>query len=149
EGSGPYDAAAFQSRLEDLVTTLQFRAGRDQFSGALRTLKGNLGEVGELLRLALTAPRFEPSAIERVRGQIVASLAQQAQNPRALAGRLWMREAFEDHPYGQNVEGTTTSVGAITRDDLQAFATERLRHGGMVIGVTGDLNRDELAALVD
>jgi len=79
----PYDTAAFQTRLEDLVTALQFHAGRDQLSGSLRTLKRNLGEVEELLRLALTEPRFEPSAIERVRGQIVASLAQQAQKTRA------------------------------------------------------------------
>jgi zinc protease len=149
EGAGPYDTAAFQTRLEDLVTTLQFHTGRDQFSGALRTLKRNLGEVEELLRLALTEPRFEPSAIDRVRGQIVASLAQQAQNPRALAGRLWMRDAFEDHPYGQNVDGTTASVGAISREDLLGFVADRLRRGGMVIGAVGDLNRDELAAFVD
>ena len=149
EGAGPYDTAAFQTRLEDLVTNLQFHAGRDQFSGALRTLKSNLGEVGDLLRLALTEPRFEPSAVERVRGQIVASLAQQAQSPRALAGRLWMREAFDDHPYGQNVEGTTTSVGAITGEDLRHFATQQLRRGRMVIGVMGDLGRDELATFVD
>jgi zinc protease len=131
------------------VTTLQFHAGRDQLSGGLRTLKRNLGEVEELLRLALTEPRFEPSAIERVRGQIVASLAQQAQNPRALAGRLWMRDAFEDHPYGHNVDGTTASVGAISREDLLGFVTDQLRRGGMVIGAVGDLNRDELAAFVD
>ena len=149
EGAGPYDTAAFQIRLEDLVTTLQFHAGRDQFSGALRTLKRNLGEVEELLRLALSTPRFEPSAIERVRGQIIASLTQQAHNPRALAGRLWMRDAFEDHPYGQNVEGTTASVGAITREDLFGFVADRLRRGGLVIGAVGDLNRDELAAFVD
>ena len=149
EGAGPYDTAAFQTRLEDLVTTLQFHAGRDQLSGGLRTLKRNLGEVEELLRLALTEPRFEPSAIERVRGQIVASLAQQAQNPRALAGRLWMRDAFEDHPYGQNVDGTTESIGAINREDLVGFVADQLRRGGMVIGAVGDLNRDELAAFVD
>jgi zinc protease len=149
EGAGPYDTAAFQIRLEDLVTTLQFHAGRDQLSGSLRTLKHNLGEVEELLRLALTEPRFEPSAIERVRGQIVASLAQQAQNPRSLAGRLWMRDAFEDHPYGQNVDGTTASVGAISRADLLGFVADQLRRGGMVVGAVGDLNRDELAAFVD
>ncbi len=149
EGAGPYDTAAFQTRLEDLVTTLQFHAGRDEFSGALRTLKRNLGEVEELLRFALSAPRFEPSAIERVRSQIVAALAGQAQNPRAIAGRLWMRDAFEEHPYGHNVEGTTASVGAVTRDDLLGFTAERLRRGGMVIGAVGDLTRDELTDFVD
>src|SRR5882757_5592268 len=39
EGAGPYDTAAFQTRLEDLVTSLHFQAGRDQLSSSLRTLK--------------------------------------------------------------------------------------------------------------
>src|SRR6266852_2409779 len=29
EGAGPYDTASFQTRLEDLVTSLHFQAGRD------------------------------------------------------------------------------------------------------------------------
>jgi zinc protease len=115
----------------------------------MRTLKRHLGAVEELLRLALTAPRFDPSAVERVRNQTVAALAQQAQNPRALAGRLWMSEAFEDHPYGQNVDGTAAGIGAITVEDLRNFVGERLHRGGLVIGAVGDVNRDELAGLVD
>jgi zinc protease len=149
EGAGPYDTAAFQTRLEDLVTSLNFQAGRDQLSGSLRTLKRHLRAVEELLRLALTAPRFDPSAVERVRSQTLAALAEQAKNPRVLAGRLWLSDAFADHPYGQNVDGTTAGVGAITREDLQSFVGERLRRTGLVIGAVGDLNRDEFAALVD
>src|SRR5439155_14639204 len=71
------------------------------------------------------------------------------QNPRALAARLWMSDAFEDHPYGQDVDGTAAGVGAINVEDLRAFVGERLHRDGLVIGAVGDLNRDELAALVD
>jgi len=149
EGAGPYDTAAFKTRLEDLVIDLRFDAGRDEIGGGLRTLKRNLGEAADLLRFAIAAPRFEPSAIERVRGEIVASLSQQAQNPRALSSRLWMRDAFDDHPYGGNVYGTLQSVGTINRDDLKGFVAQRLLRAGLVIGAVGDVTRDELAALVD
>ena len=149
EGAGPYDTAAFKTRLEDLVVDLRFETSRDEIGGGMRSLKSNLGEAVKLLRLALTAPRFEPSAIERVRGEIIASLSQQAQNPRSLSNRLWMRDAFEDHPYAGNVYGTVQSVGALTRDDLTGFVAQRLRRPGLVIGAVGDLTRDELSALVD
>jgi zinc protease len=112
-------------------------------------LKANLPEAAGLLRQALTSPRFEPAAIERVRGELAASLSQQAHSPRALSDRLWMRDAFEDHPYGENVDGTLTSVAAITREDVMGFAGQRLRRAGLVIGAVGDLNADELAALMD
>jgi len=149
EGAGPYDTAAFKTRLEDLVIDLRFDAGRDEIGGGLRTLKRNLGEAADLLRFAIAAPRFEPGAIERVRGEIVASLSQQAQNPRALSSRLCMRDAFDDHPYGGNVYGTLQSVGTINRDDLKGFVAQRLLRAGLVIGAVGDVTRDELAALVD
>src|SRR5437763_8851393 len=56
EGAGPYDTAAFKSRLEDHVIDLRFEAGRDEIGGGLRTLKANLEEAVELLRAALIAP---------------------------------------------------------------------------------------------
>jgi zinc protease len=149
EGAGPYDTAAFKTRLEDLAIELRFEAGRDEFGGSLRSLKANFGQAVDLLRFALSAPRFETTATERVRGEIAASLSQQAHNPRALSGRLWMRDAFEDHPYGANVSGTAHSVAAITRDDLAGSAAQRLRRAGLVIGAVGDVTKDELAALVD
>lgn len=149
EGAGSYDTAAFKTRLEDLAADLRFSAARDEVGGSLRSLKANLSETTDLLRVALTSPRFEPVAVERVRGELIASLSQQAHSPRALSDRLWMREAFEDHPYGGNVNGSVRSVSAITREDLVGFAGQRLRRTGLVIGVVGDVTQDELAALTD
>ena len=149
EGAGPYDTAAFKAKLEDLAIDLRFEAGRDDLSGSMRSLKANLGEAVDLLRHAVTAPRFEASAIERVRGEIVASIQQQAQNPRALSGRLWMRDAFENHPYGADVSGTAQTIGAITRDDLRGFTSARLHRAGLLIGVVGDVTKGEVSALVD
>jgi zinc protease len=149
EGAGPYDAVAFKTRLEDLAADLRFSAGQDEIGGSLRSLKANLSEAAGLLCAALTSPRFEPAAVERVRGELMASLSQQAHSPRALSDRLWMRDAFEDHPYGRNVNGSARSVSAITREDLVEFAGQRLRRTGLVIGAVGDITAEELATLVD
>src|SRR5580704_4506111 len=149
EGAGPHDTAAFKTRLEDLAVDMRFTAGRDEIGGSLLSLKANLSEAASLLRAALTSPRFEPAAIERVRGEFVASLSQQAHSPHALSDRLWMRDAFEDHPYGENVNGTQTSVSAITREDVTGFAGQRLRQVGLLIGTVGDVNADDLATLID
>ena len=149
EGAGTYDSAAFKTRLENLAADLRFEAGRDEIGGSLRSLKRNLSETAHLLRAALTSPRFESAAIERVRGELAASLSQQSHSPRALSDRLWMRDAFEDHPYGENVNGTVRSVAAITREELIGFADQRLRRPGLVVGAVGDITADELAGLID
>lgn len=149
EGAGPYDSLAFHRRLDDLAGQLRFSAAQDEFDGSLRTLKQHLSDTGELLRLALAEPRFAPEDIERIRGEILAGLARQAKNPRSLSGRLWMHDAFEKHPYGSSVDGSEESVAAITRDDLAAFAGARFHRSGLIVGIVGDIDKTEAAALID
>ena len=149
EGAGPYDSLAFHRRLDDLAGQLRFSAAQDEFDGSLRTLKQNLSDTSELLRLALAEPRFAPEDIERIRGEILAGLARQAKNPRSLSGRLWMHDAFEKHPYGSSVDGSEESVAAITRDDLAAFAGARFHRSGLIVGIVGDIDKTEAATLID
>ena len=69
EGAGDLDSKTFHERLENHAIDLSFRVGRDDFHGSLRALNEHRDEAFDLLRLALTAPRFDADAIERVRGQ--------------------------------------------------------------------------------
>src|SRR3546814_17669147 len=59
EGAGDLESQAFQQRLADLAVDLGFDAGRDSFTGSMRTLPANREAAFGLLRLALTDPRFD------------------------------------------------------------------------------------------
>ena len=61
--------------MEEKAIQLGFTAARDQFRGSLRTLSANLDEAVNLLRLALTAPRFDAEPVERIRDQLLANLS--------------------------------------------------------------------------
>src|SRR5262249_33030840 len=67
DGAGPFDAKAFHDRLERKAIELSFHAGRDYLRGTLRTLTENRDEAFDDLRLALTEPRFDAAAVERMR----------------------------------------------------------------------------------
>ena len=149
EGAGAYDTIIYHQLLSDLSGELRFSVGHDWLSGSLRMLKRNLKETTELLRLALNEPRFPPDAIERIRADTLASLSRQARNPRSLSGRLWMRDAFEDHPYGANSEGSERSVAAITRADLTGFVAAAFRRNGLLLAAVGDISPDELRGVID
>ena len=148
EGAGAYDSIAYHRRLDDLAGELNFTAGQDEFGGSLRMLKRNLAGTAELLRVALAEPHFDADAVERIRGETIALLARQAHNPRTLAGRLWMRDAFEDHPYGKDSTGTAASVAGITRADLADFVASHVHRKGLVIGAVGDITAAELSGLI-
>ena len=122
EGAGDLDSQAFQTELEDLAIRLSFSAGRDSFSGDLKTLTDNRERAFELLRLALNEPRFDDDPVERMRGQIQAGLRRRLDDPDRLASRAWFERAFGSHVYARPVEGTIETVGAITTDDLRALS---------------------------
>jgi len=149
EGAGDYDSTAYHRRLDELAGQLEFGAGQDELAGSLRMLKRNLTATADLLRVALAEPRFAEDAVERIRAETIAMLARQARNPRSLAGRLWMRDAFEDHPYGKDSAGTAASVAAITRGDLADFVARHVNKKGLVVGAVGDITPAELSALLD
>ena len=149
EGAGDLDSQAFQGRLEDLSIRLRFDAGLDTFRANLKTLSENSDAAFEMLRLALTAPRFDPEPVERVRRQLQVRLARNAEDPDYIARRRWFDTAFPGHPYGRPVEGTPESVAAITPDDLRAYVAAQIARDRMVIGVVGDITRERLAALLD
>jgi zinc protease len=134
EGAGDLDAKTFHERLENHAIELGFRVGRDYFRGSLRTLNEYREEAFDLLRLALTSPRFDADAVERVRGQELSGLRRENTNPNNIASRHWWRTAFPDHPYGRESKGTLETVPRITADDLRdyvrrTFARNELKAG--------------------
>jgi len=121
EGAGDLDSKTYHERLENHAIDLRFGVGRDYFRGSLRTLNEHRDEAFDLLRLALTAPRFDADAVERVRGQELAGLRRDTTNPNRLASRSWWSAAFPGHPYGRQSKGTLESVPRITAADLRDY----------------------------
>ncbi len=149
EGAGGMDAQAFQKAVEDIAARLSFSAGRDEFRGRLQTLSAERGRAFELLRLALSEPRFDGDAVSRVRRQTLALLSRRAEDPERIAGRTWNETLFPGHAYGRPGSGTAETVAAITAGDLRGFVESRFGRDRLVIGAVGDIGADELAERLD
>jgi zinc protease len=149
EGAGDLDSTAFQSRLEDLASQLNFSAGQDMISVRLRSLTSNLAPTFDLLRLALIQPRFDAEPEARVRASILDSIAREQRQPNALASRVWWKTAFPDHPYGLSTRGTAESVNAITTDDMRSLVHNRFAKDSLIIGIVGDITPAQLKPLLD
>jgi zinc protease len=149
EGAGSFDATAFHDRLERKAIELGFRVGRDYFRGTLRMLKDNRDEAFDYLRLALTEPRFDAEAVERMRAQTMSQLRRETVSPNDLASRNWWATAFPNHPYGRPVNGTLESVPHITVDDLKSYTRHVLARDNLRIAVVGDIDAETTGRLLD
>ena len=149
EGAGSYDSQAFRAELEDNAIRLSFEVDRDSLTGELRTLTATRAHAFELLRLALTAPRFDPEPVERIRSQILTELRRRETDPDYLASRGWFAAAFPGHPYARPSRGTAATLAKITVEDCRAYVDSRLCRDRLIVGVAGDITAQELAPLLD
>lgn len=149
EGAGDLNAQAFQKELRDRVITLSFGADRDHFNGSLKTLTKNKDRAFELLALALTRPRFDAEAIERMRAANESRIRSSLSDPEWMAARLQNDVAFAGHPYAMNSGGTLSTLPKITAKDLQNFHKAMIGRNNLVIAVAGDITAKELAGQLD
>ena len=149
EGAGDLDSQAFAAEIEALSASFSFDVSDDTLSVSVRFLTENRTETLALLKAALTQPRFDPDAIERVRQQVLSILATKAQDPTDTAQRVWTEQAFGDHAYGTSYQGTESSITALTRADLLAAHQNLLVRDTLSISAVGDITAEDLGPILD
>jgi zinc protease len=149
EGAGELDGATFHAKLEELTASFEAQAGLDTFTISSRVRTENLNATVDLLHLALTAPRFEPEAVARIKNDVEAEIAQAREDPEQLADMGWRRAALGDHPYGRPWLGTPATLDALKVEDLRGFMRQRFARDDVTIGVVGDISPETLKPLLD
>ena len=149
EGAGKRDSTQFAQAVEDLGARISFDADDDTLSVGFRALSENRDEAADLLALALTQPRFDESAVQRVRAQVQAVIRSEATDPNSIAAKELARQAWGDHPYATSLNGTEESVAKLTRQDLVAAKNRVLARDRVVVGAAGDISPEELGPLLD
>ena len=148
-GAGDLDSTAFSDRLERKAMQMGFSAQHDTIHGTMRSLTENRDDAFALLRLAITAPRFDAKDVEISRAQILSQLRRETTSPTDIASRRWWETAFEGHPYGRPVNGTPETVSSISIADLKSYANRVLARQNLKIAVVGDIDVETLKVLLD
>ena len=149
EGAGDLNSTAFQKELADKSIGLNFGADLDSVTGQLKTLTQYRDRAFEMLGLALEKPRLDAEPLERMRNEMVTSIATDLGKPNWIARRKLTETLFAGHPYARSPSGTVASVRSITVGDIHRFLKERLGRDQMLITAAGDITPAELSALLD
>ncbi len=149
EGAGDMLSAEFQKKRDALAFRMSFDAGSDFFEGSFQTLSRNRDASADLLKLAITSPRFDAEPLERVRQQFLLNVKDKDQDPESLAWQAWMEDILPGDPYSRRDEGTEASIGAITADDLHAAHRRIFNRDTLQVAVVGDISAKELGPLLD
>ncbi len=149
EGAGDILSAQFQERVEDIAMRMSWDDSKDSLYGNFETLTANREKAVELLKLAVTRPRFDKDAVDRIRQQLLANLTYSDKDPDKVAAKAWFAAAFEGHPYGRPSNGTKESIAGMASADLAAFHKRNFAKGNLKVVAVGDINATELGKLLD
>lgn len=149
EGSGDMDARAFQTKLDALAASFTFRAYDDSMSISARFLTENQDEVLDLLHQALSSPRFDQDAIDRVRAQVLAGIASDEKSPNTIASTYFDSAAFAGHPYATSPDGTVESVNSLTQADMFDAYRNTLTRDEIYVSAVGNVTADQIGPMLD
>lgn len=146
KGAGTRSADQIAESIERVGGSLSASAGPDVLSISASVLLDDRELAFELMADALLRPNFPPEEVELLRTQTLSALALAKSQPEAIAGRIFAKALYGDHPYARRAD--EASVRAITRDDLVLFHTTRARPAQSLLVLAGAIDSVEAHRLV-
>ncbi|HYD73370.1 MAG TPA: pitrilysin family protein [Candidatus Binatia bacterium] len=149
EGTTSLNSVQIAEAQERLGANISAGASLDRTVVGLTALSPTLDPSLTLLADVVRNPAFEPSEVERLRRQQLASIASELTNPGAIASRALPGLLYgTSHPYGRPFSGSGTAdvVGSLTRDELVAFHQAWIRPDNATIFVVSDLPLNRVTA---
>ncbi|MFG1929731.1 M16 family metallopeptidase [Mycobacterium sp. NPDC048908] len=86
--------------------------------------------------------------VEVERDVVLEEIAMRDDDPEDTLGDLFLAAMFSEHPVGRPVIGTVESISSMTRAQLHSFHLRRYTPERMVVAVAGNVDHDEVVALV-
>jgi predicted Zn-dependent peptidase len=86
--------------------------------------------------------------VEVERDVVLEEIAMRDDDPEDTLGDVFLSAMFGDHPVGRPVIGSIESISTMTRTQLHSFHVRRYTPERMVVAVAGNVDHDDVVALV-
>jgi zinc protease len=121
QGTARRSATQIANEAGDIGATLSTTANDDGASASIGGLSTNVEPALDLLSDVIQHPSFKQEEVERIRGEQLASIVQESDNPIQTVLRVGRRIVYGDTAYAFPGAGTTECVKAINSDDVMHF----------------------------
>ncbi|MDH5640854.1 MAG: insulinase family protein [Nitrospira sp.] len=144
-GGGGLSADEVDEELEQFAGDVSVSIGRESGTASLDVLSKDLKRGLHIFAALVRTPAFDATRVELAKLQAVEGIRRRQDNPGSIVGREFLKMLYgAEHPSAR--ESTIESVRRITREDLIAFHRDTIHPNGMILGITGDFQKDDLLA---
>ncbi len=147
-GTQNHTSEEIDETLEKLGASLEFGMDVENGTASLSLLKKDLDVGLELFSEMLRSPQFEKKKFAIEKTKIIGSIYRRNDQPFSIAQREIRKLIYgPNHPLSRTFEIPT--IKKISRKDLIEFHKKYYRPRNMRIAVSGDFNREEIAAKLE
>ncbi len=132
--------------LEFVAAEIGVSIERERGIATLDVLKKDLDTGLRLFADILRRPRFDESKIALRKAELAEEFRRENDDPEETLFREFRELLYGDHAYARRVIGYPETVARITRDDLARFHRRFFHPNNIIMGVSGDFERDEMLA---
>jgi zinc protease len=136
-------------KVESIGASLSTDAVTDYFVLSVKTITSDFTEIFTLAGQILRSPTFPEAQIELERRLTLQDIRSQKEHPFSLAFEQMRQAMYQEHPYAMSILGNETTVGNITREDLQQFHKTYFRPDNIVISVAGRITTEAILELIE
>lgn len=146
-GTEKWPSDKLNDELEFLAANIEVYGGNLSTMFAVNCLKKDLPRVLEIFGDLVMNPALPGDKVDMKRKTMLEDIRRKNDEPNAVVRREFAKLVYGDHPYGW--ESTTASVNAITRDDLVGLHSTYFHPNNAIIGISGDVTKDEILGMLD
>lgn len=144
-GTEHLDARQLSDRFDALGISRDSSAGLEMTVVTSSLIGDRMPAAIDLLADVLRYPSFPPDSVDSVRTLILQEIRQREDRPAQKVMELLRQRFFAGSPLGNDVLGSPETLGALRRDDLVAYWTDRYTANNMIVSVAGRLEWEAVA----
>lgn len=131
--------------LEFMAASVETSIDRESGSASLSALKKDIDKGLKIFADVILNPAFPEDKIKMRKDEVIESIRRENDNPSQIALREFRRIIYDSkHPYSRKVDGTLETIEKITRDDMVTFHRKYFHPNNIILGISGDFNKDEI-----
>ena len=145
ESTTLHTAEQISAELEKLGSSIDVSAGNKEITITISSLTKNLDATLKIAEEILMHPKFDAEEFDRSKKQLLENIANQTTQPTVIASNIFNKLLYgEKHIMSVPTVGTTTSVTALTLEDVKNYYNNNFSPSISQLVVVGNISKEDI-----
>jgi predicted Zn-dependent peptidase len=148
-GTKSFTKDQIEEQLDFLGASVNTYAAQEYAAVQASFMATHQDKVLPILKEIIVNPVFNEEEFAKKQKRLVVELDQQRESPREVIGTYFGSFLYGNHPYGNPLSGTKSSVSALSVADARQFYSSYYIPNGSAIAVVGDFRTKEMRSKLE